>query len=63
MSENNMTMILFKRLSRYNNLLIWLNLMHEQLPHSFAVQFTMSGHKITKSKIACKHIAQNILIR
>ena len=62
MFENNMTMILFKWLSRYNNPLIWLNLMHGQLPHSFAVQCTMSGHKITKSMIAFKHIAQSILI-
>ena len=60
MFENNMTMILFKWPSRYNNPLIWLNLMHG--PHSFAVQCTMSENKITKSLIAFKHIAQSILI-
>ena len=36
--------------------------MHGQLPHSFAVQCTMSEYKITKSMIAFKHIAQSILI-
>ena len=36
--------------------------MNNYLPHSFAVQCTMSEHKIIKSIIAFKHIAQSILI-